>query len=470
MNYQSKILFIFPLLLGLIFFGAMGFAHAQNATATAQSNSAAHAGKTSSSNIHIDDIAIKISPDAQSGSSPISDEDHKRLVSKLSDDAEKEVSSWVTRQMLFGLIAIFVALVVVILKVIVWAIEKSVEKLVEKEMTRSNKLIDSAVSRLIDKQADTMVATNKTIEATTNANDEIERTKKALDELQDIEKELNNKLKDFRCEIDKEVKNTALIKIDLDLAKLESEERTTGETYELENKIKALKLIINEIDKDDAAKNQVVSKLIRESLKSGDKETKYNAVELLSQFELESDEITNAFVEALKDTEDKTLGSLLISELGKLKCDDQTLEYLLELLDNLNNSYTLFIIGSLGELGEIGKDKITDTALESIINKLLLILNNNLDNKEFASDITASQVRSAIAVALSWYGKKAANAENDVINMLEDKEPETRKNAAIALEKIGSKNAITALNKLINDESIIVSDAAKKAIEELEKL
>ena len=97
-------------------------------------------------------------------------------------------------------------------------------------------------------------------------------------------------------------------------------------------------------------------------------------------------------------------------------------------------------------------------------------MNTDLDNKEFASDITASQVRSAIAVALSWYGKKAANAENDVIKLLEDQEPETRKNAAIAIEKIGSKNAITALENLTNDESILVSKAAKKAIEELKKL
>ncbi len=442
-----------------MFYGAMGFAQTQNATATASSKPATHVGKTVSSNIHFDEIVIKGFPGAQPGNSVISEEEQKGLVLKISNNAQEDFMSWCKRQGLIiailGVVAFF-AVIGFIWFSIDRTIEKSVDKLVKEEIARSNRLIDNAVSRLVDKQAEIVIATDKTIEATTNANNEIERTKQALGELHDIEKELNKKLKDFQRKLGE--------------AKLESEERTTGETYELENKIKALKLIINEIDIDGVAKSQVVNKLIRENLKSADKETKYNAVELLPQFELQSKEITNAFVDALKNTQDETFGSLLISELGKLKCDDKTLEYLLELLDNLNNSYILFIIGSLGELGEIGKDKITDTALESIINKLLLILNSDLDSKEFASDITASQVRGAIAVALSWYGKKAEKAENDVINLLEDKESETRKNATIALEKIGSKNAITALNKLTNDESIVVSDAAKKAIEELEKL
>ncbi len=497
MNYRPKILFIFSSLLGLIFYGTIGIANTQNVTATAQSKSTAPARKTNSNNIHIDDIAIKISSDTQPGNSVISDEEHKMLALKLSNDAQEDFISWCKRQGL--IIALFgLVLIIAVLKLI-WdsienAIEKSVKELVKEEMARSNRLIDSAVSGLVDKKTDIVVATNKTIEATTNANTEIERTKIALNELQEIEKELDKKLKDCRCEIDKEVKNTALIKIDLDLAKLESEERTTGEISELENKIKYLKLIINEIDKDEVAENNVVDELLI-NLNSNDKEPKYTAAELLPLFEIKSNnetkdstaellqsnrveksnKIANAFVDTLKKTEDKALGSILLGGLGKLRCNDEVLEYLFELLDNktlnkLNDTYILFIIGTLGELGEIGKDKIKDTALESIINKLLLILNTDLDNKEFASDITASQVRSAIAVALSWYGKKAANAENDVIKLLEDQEPETRKNAAIAIEKIGSKNAITALENLTNDESILVSKAAKKAIEELKKL
>ena len=472
MNYRPKILFIFTLLLGLIFYGAMSFAQTQDATATVQSKSVANAGKTSSSNIHIDDIAIKISPDSQSVNSAISDEEHKMLALKLSNDAQEDFISWCKRQGLF--IALFgLVLIIAVLKLI-WnsidnAIEKSVKELVKEEMARSNRLIDSAVSRLVDKQTEIVVATNTTIEATTNANTEIERTKIALNELQEIEKELNKKLKDFRCEIDKEVENTALIKIDLDSAKLELEERSTGEASELEKKIKYLKLIINKIDKDGVAKNQVVDELLID-LKSNDKETKYSAAELLPLFEIESNKITDVFISILKNTVDETFGSILLSGLGKLRCDDNILEYLLDLLDDLNNIYTPFIIGTLGELGEIGKNKITDTALKSIIDKLLLILNSDLDNKDFASDITASKLRGDIALTLSCYGKKAANAENDVINLLEDKESETRKNAVIALEKIGSKNVITALKKLINDESIVVSDAAKKAIEELEKL
>jgi len=59
MNYRPKILLIFALLLGLMFYGAIGYTQAKTALSTEQSKSATYAEKTSSSNIHIDDIVIK---------------------------------------------------------------------------------------------------------------------------------------------------------------------------------------------------------------------------------------------------------------------------------------------------------------------------------------------------------------------------------------------------------------------------
>lgn len=444
MNCRPKISHIFSLLLGLMFYGAIGYAQVKTAPSTEQNKSATYAGKTSSSNIHIDDIAIKISPDTQTVNSVISEEDHKRLVSKLSDDAKEEVISWIKRQ--WWLTDIFGIAVIITMILSIWAaIKISVHLIVDKHVSKS------------------IEVTNKTIY-------EIELAQETLKDFRKKRNDLNKKLEGFQDKVDEEIEKYNSIKETLDSNIVKSVERTTDETYELENKIKYLKLIINEIDKDDAAKNKIVNKLITD-LKSDDKETKYSAVELLPQSELESNNITSAFVNALKNTQDKTFSSVLISEFGKLKCDDETLKYLLELLDSLNDTNILFIIGSLGELGEIGKDKITDAALESIVDKLLLILNSDLDNKEFASDITASQVRSAIALAFSYYGYKAVKAVKPLISLLSDKDQEVRKNAAIALGTIGAKakDAILALRRLENDEDAEVRFAVSEAIEKIQQ-
>lgn len=446
MKYRPKILFIFPLLLGLIFYGAMGFAQTQNATATASSKPAIHVGKTNSSNIHFDEIVIKGFPGVQSGNSPISEEEHYRIVSKLSKDAEEDVLTWIDNQ--WWLTKFFGIAVIITMILSIWA------------------TIKITVHLIVDKYV------SKSIETTNSVNHEIKLAQETLEDFRKKRKDLNKKLEDFQDKVDEEIEKYNAIKDKLDSGLVESRERTTAETYELEKKIKALKLIINEIDNDDAAKAQVVKKLISD-LKSDDNETKYNAVELLPQLEVESNEITNAFVNALKNTQDKTFGSLLISELGKLKCDDDILKYLLELLDNLGDSYILFIIGTLGELGELDKDKVTDIALESIIDKLLLILDGDLDNKKFADDIniTASKVRVAIAVALSYYGVKAEKAVEPLINLLMDKDQEVRKNAAIALGTIEAKAklAIPALRRLENDEDAEVKVAALEAIEKIQQ-
>lgn len=448
MNYQPKISLIFSLLLVLMFYGEISFSQTKNVIPTEQSKPVANAGKISSSNIHIDDIAIKVSSDTQSGNSPISDEDHKRLVSKLSDDAKEEVISWIKRQ--WWLTDIFgIAVIITMILSIFATIKISVHMVVDKHVT-------------------------KLIEATKDANQEIKLAQETLKDFRKKRDELNEKLEDFHNKVDEEIEKYKKIKDQLDSNLKTSEERTTDEINELrdelKNKIKYLQLIINEIDKDNVVKNNVVDKLITD-LQSEDKETKYSAAELLSQFEIESNNIVDAFIKALKNTQDKKFSSILISELGKLKCDNESLNYLLELLNNLNDTNILLIIGTLGELGEIGKNKITDIALESVINKLLLILNVDIDNTEFASDITASQVRIAIALAFSFYGDKAAKAVKPLISLLLDKDQEVRKNSANALGAIGqkAKDAIPALRKLENDEYAEVRVAASEAIEKIQQ-
>ena len=190
---------------------------------------------------------------------------------------------------------------------------------------------------------------------------------------------------------------------------------------------------------------------------------------MLPQFELESSKITDAFVEILRNRPDPTFGSLLLSGLGKLKGDGKTLSYLLDLVGDISNPNILAIIGALGELGE---DKIKDTELEYIVDKLLSILNNDLDNQEFLDDsITASKIKSALALALSCYGDKAAKAVKDLITLLTDQDQGTRKNAAIALGTIGmkAKGAIPALHKLKDDEYTEVRGAASEAIEKIQQ-
>lgn len=460
MNYRPKILLIFALLLGLMFYGAIGYTQAKTALSTEQSKSATYAEKTSSSNIHIDDIVIKNSTAAQSGNSVISEENQKILTLKLSNDAKKEFLSWIDNQVWISKTFGFTVFIAVI--GFIWAfLSRTVETAVEKQ-----------VSRLENKR-------DETIKATIAANHEIERTKKALEELQDIENDINKKLKDFQNKISEEIKNKEeelvvlrtkadSINDNLDSITQDLGSKATDEIFRLEQKINALELIINKIDKDGVAKEIVVNELIA-GLNGDDTKIKYSAAELLPQFKLGSSKVTDAFVEILKKKPDITLGSLLLSGLGKLSGDGKTLAYLLELVADINsNPNILAIIGALGELGEA---EIKNTEAESIVDQLLLILQNDLDNKEFALDITASRVKGAISLALSYYGGKAEKAVKELIKLLADQDQETRKNAAIALGKIGvkAKDAIPELQKLKDDEYTEVRGAALDAIEEIQQ-
>jgi HEAT repeat protein len=463
MNYRPKILLIFALLLGLMFYGAIGYTQAKTALSTEQSKSATYAEKTSSSNIHIDDIVIKNSTDTHSGNSVISEEEQKRLVSKLSNDAQEAFMSWSKRQGLF--ISIFGFTAVIAIFGAMWAWMKGeIERRIEKHVNSLEKKREEA------------------IEATIKANHEIERTQKKLAELQDIENDLDKKLIDFQRKTNDEIniKENELVELrakadsindNLDSITKGFESKTTDEIFRLEQKIKALERIIDKIDKDEGAKDLVVDELIAD-LKSNDKETKYSAAELLPQFKLNSNKITEAFVERLKDKPDITFGSLLLSGLGELRVDGNTLAYLFDLVDDISNPNILAIIGALGELGELGETKINDKELESIVDKLLSILDSDLDHKEFSDDsITASSVKGAIALALSYYGDKAEKAVKELISLLADQDQETRKNATIALGKIGAKakDAIPSIQKLKDDEYTEVRDAASDAIEGIQK-
>ena len=477
MNYRLIILFNFFLLSGVVLFGATNSAQASDSTLEEKKESVTHVEKTSSNNIHVDEIVIKNSGTAGAGGSPISEEEHKRLVSKLSNDAQDDFISWCKRQGLiiaiFGVVAIFAVLK------LIWdstnkAITDSVEKLVKIEIDRSNKLIDSAVSRLVDKQAEAIAATNKTIEATINANNEIKKLEDAWNKIAALKDETQTIIDDQKS-------------INIENQKIREEQKafndevkskTDSEIPVLVQKVDALKRVINVVDVSGEAKNKVSKKFIHD-LNGDIQETREKAAEILPWLNPESSDISDAFINILDDKNpDKAFRPILLSGLGKLKDHGKTLDYLMRLLGDLSDPDILAIIGALGELGEAGEigengnSKITEAKSEAIIDKLLSVLNNDLDGIKFPEEeITASDIRSAIALALSYYRKNAASAVNDLIKLLDDQKLETRINAVIALGRIGDKNAIPALEKLRNAEDIWdeLKEEASKAIEEILK-
>ena len=293
MNYRPKIRLILSLLLSLMFYGAINYAD----------------GKTNSSNIHIDDIAIKISPDVQSGNSPISEDDHKRIVSKLSDNVEKEVSDWIHNQTIFGiaiLLAGFAGL---------WAfISRSVEVGIAKHVDKLDKKRDEAS------------------DATTKVKHEIELAQETLKDFRKKENEINKKIDDFQNEIitkEKEIirlgETAESIKDNLSSITQDVELKTTDEIFRLEKKIKALKLIVNKVDKDRQAESQVIDELILK-LNSDNEEVKYTATELLPKFDFESEKIVDAFVEILKNNQNKTFELLLLIGLSELRGESNKTE------------------------------------------------------------------------------------------------------------------------------------------------
>jgi HEAT repeat protein len=148
------------------------------------------------------------------------------------------------------------------------------------------------------------------------------------------------------------------------------------------------------------------------------------------------------------------------------------MNYLIRELGDLGNPNILAIIGALGKISENGKTNLKDQELESIIEKLLSLLNDDLESKSFSDDsVTASGIRGAIALALSNFGDRAESAVNDLVKLLSDNDQETRKNAAISLGVIGNKakNAIRALRKLASDEYAEVREAASEALEKIQE-
>ena len=450
MKIQFKVLFI---VLGIMF--SVGFVHAKNNTSPQENKQTIASTKVTSTNIHVDDIVIKNLTDAQTHNLSISEDEHKRLVDKLSYDAEKEITNWITWKIFLGIIPLFLAIVAAIWSFISREIEKRIEKQIEKQIEK------------LEKQRE------KAIEVTIRANVEIEKTQKALEELQKIEDDLDKNIKDFEKKFSEEIKNKEkeiieisnqanIIKNNLDSINSELESKVTDEIDLVRQKIKVIRLLIDKIDKDDFYKNEVIDDLIS-NLKSDDTEKKYESVELLSQFK--SKKIADIFVEILKTKPDITFGSLLFNGLGEVDGDKENLKnYLVELTNDLSNPNILAIIGALGSFND------SEEIIESeVIKQLISILQSNLDDQDFPSDITASKIKSTIAIALSRYTDKSSNAIEDLVKLLKDSEYETRKNAATTLGAIGSKakSAIPSLKRLENDEYIEVQKAALDAIENI---
>lgn len=486
MNYRLIILFKFYLLLGVVLFGATNSVQASDSALEEKKEVVNRVEKTSSNNIHVDEIVIKSSPPSQPGNHGISDSDYQMLVSKLSFEVEKEISSWITWKLFLGVIPIFIILVGAF-----WAfISRTIENTVKEKV---NEKIEPHVDRLKENSKNLDDQRKELIGETVKASAEIKNTREVLEKLKNTGEELENKQKQFQIKIEEEVENkekeiaelnkkTQEIKDEQKSFNEELKSKTDNEIPLLELKADALKRVINLIDKDGNAKDQVVSKFI-ELLESDDSDVRDKVAEILPWFKPESSEINKAFLDILKNKNpDKTFRPILLSGLGKLRDDGNTLVYLLILLDNMADRDILAVIGALGEIGETGEigeigeiniTKITEAEEESIIKKLISVLNDDLDNKEFSkeADINSSDVKGAIALALSYYRKKAASSVNDLIRLLDDQKPETRINAVIALGRIGDKRAIPALEKLKNNEDTWdeLKEEASKAIEEILK-
>ncbi|TRW92707.1 HEAT repeat domain-containing protein [Candidatus Methylobacter oryzae] len=483
MNYRLIILFKFYLLFGGILFSATNFAQESDTPLQEKKESVTRVEKTSSNNIHVDEIVIKNSPSSQPGSHGISDSDYQMLITKLSFDVEKEISSWITWKLFLGIIPIFIILVGAF-----WAfISRTIENTVKEKV---NEKIEPHVDRLKDSSKSLDDQRKELIGETVKASTEIKNTRETFEKLKNTGEELENKQKQFQSKIKEEIENkekeiaelnqkTLDIKNEQKSFNEELKSKTDNEIPLLELKADALKRVINIIDKDGNAKDQVVSKFI-ELLESDDSDVRDKVAEILPWFKPESSEINKAFLDILKNKNpDKTFRPILLSGLGKLRDDGKTSTYLLTLLDNMNDRDILAVIGALGEIGEtseigeINITKIPEEEKELIIEKLILVLNDDLDNKEFSKEanINASDVKGAIALALSYYRKKAVSSVRDLIKLLEDQKPETRINAVIALGRIGDKSAIQALEKLKNNEDTWdeLKEEALKAIEEISR-
>ncbi|MBA4155844.1 MAG: hypothetical protein C0512_16040, partial [Flavobacterium sp.] len=301
------------MLLGMVLFGVATSVQASDSAPEERKESITRVEKTSSNNIHVDEIVIKNSNPA-TGDSLISDEEHKRLVSKLSIDAEKEVSNWATGQIMFGVIALFLGSIGGI-----WAFFSStVERKIEKQVDKLDKKREEA------------------IDATIKVKHEIDLAQETLKEFRKKENEINGKIEEFQNIILEKEREISGLNLNLDSIKDELESKVTTETFRLEQKNKVLRLVLKEVDGYEKYENQTIDKLI-DDLNCSDEKTKYNAAELLPQFEIDSSKITDAFVATLKSSSDGTLDSLLLSGLSELRGDKNTLNYLFEASANLKN-------------------------------------------------------------------------------------------------------------------------------------
>ncbi len=449
MNYRLIILLKFSLLLGVSVFIVNNCAQARDSTLEENKKSLTPLDKTNLTNFHVDEIVIKNIPLEQSGNIIISEKDRKDIVSTISHEATEKVINW----FFYGTMALFV--------VIGTAVWSSISRIIE---TRIQKYVDKHIDSMDKERIESIKSTTKIIE---QAKIEIERTEVLLKDLQKKETDIKDKLSSFKDEID-DIEKT-INDINKNVGDIKDE--SSSEISILEKKIKALSLVVDYIDLNKEAANLAVDKLIQDLANSNDNK-RYDAAELLPYFKLGTGKITDAFIYILDDSPDTTLESLLLSGLSEQAGDSKVMDYLLKELDNLYNPNILAIIGALGKISEKNKTKLKSEELDLIIQKLLLVLNDDLSNKLYSDEIiTESAVKGAIALALSNFGEKAESSVSDLVKLLSDEDQETRKNAAIALGVIGgkAKNAISSLRRLKDDGFSEVREAASDAIENIKE-
>lgn len=331
MHHRLAVLLNIYLLLWVVLFGVATSVQASDSAPEERKESITRVEKTSSNNIHVDEIVFKNIPSAQSGNTTITDDDRNKLVATISHEAKEKTLDW----LFYGVIALFMVIGTAIWAFISRIIENKIQKLVDPHIVS------------LDKQKIDLVTSAAKI--ATEGNVEIEKTKVALEDLQKKESQIKQQLNDFDNEIGLTEKNVSDLKLNLISINEEFESKSTDEIFRLEQKIRALYQIIDNLDANKSASESAVDKLIID-LGGSNKELKYNAAELLPYFKLGTDKIADAFITILSDNPDFTLESLLLSGLSELKGNSNVMNYLVRELGDLGNPNILAIIGALGKI------------------------------------------------------------------------------------------------------------------------
>lgn len=328
-------------------------------------------------------------------------------------------------------------------------------------------MIRSMVAHQITREREKLEAEkDKTIKATMEANYQSAQTQEQLKELLILEQKIKSQLGDYQTQLGTLHNEIYLAKANLKATTEDFDAEMEDTFEEINNEIYTQNLVLRSLDINGEARKLVFDSLIKD-LKSNDLEKQKRAAEILPQFKEEVVAIGSAFIEVLEKEKYSPLGALILNGLGELGRDGDVLTYLLDLTKDTSNPNILAVIGALGSIGEFAA--IGTGGVEAVVEQLLSIL-EGIDDSRLALGVKVTEVKSAIALALSCYGPAASHAIASLIATLTDSEWNVRNASAIALGNMGENAsiAIPALEQLKNDKYLEVSSAAAEAINKIQ--